>query len=74
MIVLGFGNVIVVVATGEADAWLLISLGAAPLALPLVRTVRTRIDGPALNRALADAGRLLAVFSILLSAGLLLSG
>jgi len=74
MIALAFLNVIVIVATGEADAWLLISLAAAPLAVPLVRTVRTRTDGPALNGALADAGRLLAVFSILLSAGLLLSG
>jgi 1,4-dihydroxy-2-naphthoate octaprenyltransferase len=74
MIALAFLNVIVIVATGEADAWLLISLAAAPLAVPLVRTVRTRTDGPALNGALADAGRLLAVFSILLSVGLLLSG
>ena len=74
MIVLAFLNIVVVVVTGEADAWLLISLVAAPLAVPLIRTVRTRTDGPALNRALADAGRLLAVFSILLSAGLLLSG
>jgi 1,4-dihydroxy-2-naphthoate polyprenyltransferase len=74
MIALAFLNVIVVVATGEADAWLLISLAAAPLAVPLIRTVRNRTDGPALNGALADAGRLLAVFSILLSAGLLLSG
>jgi 1,4-dihydroxy-2-naphthoate octaprenyltransferase len=74
MIALAFLNIVVIVATGEADAWLLISLAAAPLAIPLIRTVRTRTDGPALNRALADAGRLLAVFSILLSAGLLLSG
>src|SRR4051794_39930036 len=74
MIALAFLNVVVIVATGEVDAWLLISVAAAPLAVPLVRTVRTRTDGPALNRALTDAGRLLAVFSILLSAGLLLSG
>jgi 1,4-dihydroxy-2-naphthoate polyprenyltransferase len=74
MLVLAFLNIVAVVVTGEADAWLLISLAAAPLAAPLIRTVRTRTDGPALNRALADAGRLLAVFSILLSAGLLLSG
>ncbi len=74
MMVLAFLNIVVVVVSGEADAWLLISLAAAPLAVPLIRTVRTRTDGPALNRALADAGRLLAVFSILLSAGLLLSG
>ena len=74
MMALAFLNIVAVVVTDEADAWLLISLAAAPLAVPLIRTVRTRTDGPALNRALADAGRLLAVFSILLSAGLLLSG
>ena len=50
-----------------------LTLLAWPLALPLVRTVRTRTDGPALNEALAATGRLLAVFSLLLSAGILLS-
>jgi 1,4-dihydroxy-2-naphthoate octaprenyltransferase len=39
----------------------------------LVRTVATRTDGPSLNRSLAQAGRLLAVFSALVSIGLLLS-
>ena len=53
--------------------WLLLVLAAVPLVPPLVRTVRTRSDGPALNGALAGTGRLLAVFSLLLSAGLLLS-
>jgi 1,4-dihydroxy-2-naphthoate octaprenyltransferase len=38
----------------------------------LVRTVATRTDGPSLNRALAQAGRLLAAFSVLVSVGLLL--
>ena len=33
----------------------------------------TRTDGPALNGALADTGRLLGLFSLLLSAGILLS-
>jgi hypothetical protein len=34
--------------------------------------VRERTDGPALNRALAGTGTLLAAFSVLLSIGLLL--
>jgi hypothetical protein len=38
-----------------------------------VRTVRIRTDGPALNAALAATGRLLAVFSLLLAAGILIS-
>ena len=44
-----------------------------PLVPPLLRTVATRTDGPALNGALARTGMLLAVFSLLLSAGLLLA-
>jgi 1,4-dihydroxy-2-naphthoate octaprenyltransferase len=58
---------------GGLSAWLLLSLAALPLSPPLVRTVRTRRDGPALNGALAGTGRLLAVFSVLLAAGVLLS-
>jgi 1,4-dihydroxy-2-naphthoate polyprenyltransferase len=53
--------------------WLLLALAAAPLAPPLIRTVGTRVDGPSLNGALAGTGRLLAAYSLLLSAGLLLS-
>ena len=54
-------------------AWLLLSAAALPLALPITRTVGTRTDGPSLNAALAETGRLLAVFSLLLAAGVLLS-
>ena len=46
---------------------------AVPLAVPLVRTVRGRTDGPALNGALAGTGVLQLVFCMLLSAGILLS-
>ena len=45
-----------------------------PLAVPLVRTVRQRTDGPALNEALARTGMLQLTFCVLLSAGLLLAG
>jgi 1,4-dihydroxy-2-naphthoate octaprenyltransferase len=51
----------------------LLALLAVPLAVPLVRTVRTRTDGPSLNEALARTGMLLGVFSLLLSIGLLAS-
>jgi 1,4-dihydroxy-2-naphthoate polyprenyltransferase len=60
-------------AFGGLTAWVLLTLAAIPLVPPLVETVFTRTDGPALNQALADTGRLLAVFSLLLSAGVLLS-
>ena len=55
------------------SAWLLLPLAALPLVPPLVRTVRSRTDGPALNGALAATGRLLAVFSVLLALGVVLS-
>jgi 1,4-dihydroxy-2-naphthoate octaprenyltransferase len=55
------------------SAWLLLPWLAAPLAAPVVQTVRTRTDGPALNGALARTGMLQLVFCVLLSAGLLLS-
>ena len=51
------------------SAWLLLALAALPLVPPLIRTVTTRTDGPALNGALAATGRLLAVFSLLLAGG-----
>jgi 1,4-dihydroxy-2-naphthoate octaprenyltransferase len=55
------------------SAWLLLPLAAVPQVPPLVRTVTTRTDGPALNGALAATGRLLAVFSLLLAGGVFLS-
>ena len=52
---------------------MLLPWAALPLAPPLIRTVATRTDGPALNGALAGTGRLLAVYSLLLALGVLLS-
>jgi 1,4-dihydroxy-2-naphthoate octaprenyltransferase len=55
-------------------AWLLLPWLAIPLAVPLVKVVRTRVDGPTLNGALAKTGMLQLVFCLLFSAGILLSG
>ena len=63
----------VVLAIAKGWPWVLLPLASLPLAPPLVRTVGTRRDGPALNGALADTGRLLAVFSLLLAVGVVLS-
>ena len=52
---------------------MVLPLASIPLVAPLWKTVSTRTDGPSLNGALAATGRLLAVFSLLLSAGVLLS-
>jgi 1,4-dihydroxy-2-naphthoate octaprenyltransferase len=58
---------------GELSAWLLLPLVALPLAVPVVRLVRNRTDGPSLNGALARTGMLQLVFCALLSAGILAS-
>jgi 1,4-dihydroxy-2-naphthoate octaprenyltransferase len=61
-------------AFGSMNAWLLLTWLAIPLAIPLVRVVRTHTDGPALNGALAKTGILQLVFCLLFSAGILASG
>jgi 1,4-dihydroxy-2-naphthoate octaprenyltransferase len=73
MLLVAFVAPIVIWAAGGLTAWILLALLAAPLAPPLMRTVGTRTDGPSLNAALAGTGRLLAVFSLLLAAGVLAS-
>ena len=57
----------------DLDAWLLIPFLSLPLVPTLTRTLTNRRDGPALNKLLADTGRVLALFSVLLAAGLLMS-
>jgi 1,4-dihydroxy-2-naphthoate octaprenyltransferase len=63
----------IALAAGEASALPLIGLLALPLALAPIRVVATRTDGPALNGALAATGVALGVFSLLVTAGLLIS-
>jgi 1,4-dihydroxy-2-naphthoate polyprenyltransferase len=58
---------------GPLRAWLALCWLSLPLAVALVRIVRTRTDGPSLNGALARSGMLQLCFCVLLSAGLLLS-
>jgi len=58
---------------GETSAWPLLGLLALPMAVGPMRTLTNRSDGPALNGALAATGALLAVFSLLVSAGLLIA-
>jgi 1,4-dihydroxy-2-naphthoate octaprenyltransferase len=58
---------------GEASALPLIGLLALPLAIAPMRAIGSHTDGPALNRALAATGALLGAFSLLVTAGLLIS-
>jgi len=72
-LMIAFAYIALVGIVFELSAWVLLPLLTIPLAVPLVRTVNTRTDGASLNGALADTGRLLAVFSLLLSVGVLVS-
>jgi 1,4-dihydroxy-2-naphthoate octaprenyltransferase len=58
---------------GPLDAWLLLPALSLPIAVPLVRVVHNRTDGPSLNGALAQTGMLQLAFCMLLAAGVLLS-
>jgi 1,4-dihydroxy-2-naphthoate octaprenyltransferase len=74
LLVLGaFAVLPIALAAGEASALPLIGLLALPLAIRPMRTMSNRSDGPALNSALAATGAVLAVYSLLVSAGLLIS-
>jgi 1,4-dihydroxy-2-naphthoate octaprenyltransferase len=64
----------VVAAVGVDRPWVLITLLAAPLAVPPARTVLRGGRGPALIAALAGTGLLTLATGVLLGAGLALSG
>jgi 1,4-dihydroxy-2-naphthoate polyprenyltransferase len=53
--------------------WWLLPWLTAPLAVKLVGVVRTRVDGPTLNGALARTAGLQLLFCVLLTAGILIS-
>jgi 1,4-dihydroxy-2-naphthoate polyprenyltransferase len=73
MLLVAYLTLPVIAAAGNLDAWVLLPYLSVPLAVPLARTLAAHRDGPALNKLLADTGRLLAVFSVLLAFGLLIS-
>jgi 1,4-dihydroxy-2-naphthoate octaprenyltransferase len=74
MLVLGaFVLLPIALWAGEASALPLIGLLALPLAVKPMRAMSNRSDGPALNSALAATGGVLAVYSLLVTAGLLIS-
>jgi 1,4-dihydroxy-2-naphthoate octaprenyltransferase len=68
-----FLTLIATVVTVDTSYWLLIGLLAAPMAIKPTKTLAERRDGPALNTVLAQTGALLGVFSLLVTAGLLIS-
>ena len=56
---------------GALSPWLLLTAAAAPLAFSVVQMVRTHVDGPSLNQALARTAKLALLFCLLLCAGVL---
>jgi 1,4-dihydroxy-2-naphthoate polyprenyltransferase len=73
MLVVAFAAPVAIWAGGGLSAWILLPLAAMYPAARIARTVRERSDGLALNAALAQTGLLLAGYSALLTAGILLS-
>jgi 1,4-dihydroxy-2-naphthoate octaprenyltransferase len=74
LLVLGAFAVLPIALLGaEASLLPLIGLAALPLAIPPLRTMSSRTDGPALNSALGQTGALLGAFSLLVAAGLVLA-
>jgi 1,4-dihydroxy-2-naphthoate octaprenyltransferase len=71
LLALAFLVPLLLVLTNRAAVSLLLVLFSAPLALPLVRSLR-RERGVVLNRTLAGTARLFLVWSVLYSVGLLL--
>jgi 1,4-dihydroxy-2-naphthoate octaprenyltransferase len=79
LMVLGFVVLLPIAAIEIADTdswgalWWLLPWLLAPLAVKLIGVVRTHVDGPTLNVALARTAALQLLFCILLAAGVLIS-
>ena len=71
-----YGAYVLLAATwafGPLTAWVMLPWLTLPVAAEIVRQVRNRVDGPSLNRALAQTGMLQLAFCVLLAAGVLIS-
>jgi 1,4-dihydroxy-2-naphthoate polyprenyltransferase len=68
-----FGALLLTLALNGGPWWAALGLISVALVGPPMRAVLTRTDGPALNAALAGTGALLGVFSLTVSAGLLIA-
>jgi 1,4-dihydroxy-2-naphthoate polyprenyltransferase len=73
LILFAFLTLPIALAAGGASALPMVGWLAAPLAIRPARTLAERRDGPALNGVLAATGAMLGVYSLLVTAGLLIS-
>ncbi len=67
-----YAVILLAVGTDWLPLWTAISLLSLPLAVPLVRTIRTETEGPPLIGVLKGTARLQLVVALLLCAGILL--
>jgi len=67
-----FLTVVVAVLAGAFPGWSLLALAAVPLAVPLIRVLATKTEGPALIGVLQGTARLQIVVAALLAVGLML--
>src|SRR4051795_9693148 len=73
LLVSAYAALLAIVTSRGGPWWALLGLVSVPMAIRPARAVLTRTDGPALNGALAGTGALLGVFSLTVSAGLLIA-
>jgi 1,4-dihydroxy-2-naphthoate octaprenyltransferase len=73
LVVAAYACLLGTVTSQAGPWWALLGFASAPLALKPARAVLNRTDGPALNGALAGTGALLGIFSLTVSAGLLIA-
>lgn len=74
MVALAFAGPPLLWLAGGLTPWLLLCLLAVPVAIPVTRVVKTRVDGPSLNGALAKTGALQLLFCLLFCVGMVAGG
>ena len=73
LLALAYAALPLTAAFADGPWWIMLGLLSIPLAARAADPVLTRTDGPSLNAALARTGALLAVYSVLVAAGLLIA-
>lgn len=73
LVALAYVALPVTALTADGPWWVVLGVLSIPLALRAAQPVLTRTDGPSLNGALAKTGALLAAYSVLVAAGLLIA-
>jgi 1,4-dihydroxy-2-naphthoate octaprenyltransferase len=59
--------------SGHSSAWVILPLVSLPMAFALIRIIWTTTGSPGLNQALASTAKLTLIYSLLLSAAVILS-